>query len=385
VLDLDEEPVFSGESGGPAEAPSRQVSFVDTVALAAARTADEDRDASVAVPVARAPEPRVARPTPADTLRRPVIAMDAALSGLEWFKACAARQASRVHIFQSVDLGVERIRQYLIRGVVPVVVAGPALLRGSRDPSLLARLRALSPDMRVLALVEEGDAGAAQEAYDGVLERPARLAADPEQWSAHRALAEQVQRRLCELAGAPPRAVAPHGTASRASLDRLREVSDRLRDPSGGYDVLSLVLDYAAAEFSRVAIFMVRDDTAIGMARRGFDRVDPAAAQGEELELPTRQLPEPFAAALAARRGVCGPLGTRRGELADWLGEASPEEAYVGPIESGGCVAALLYADRLPERRPIGDTAALEVVLHEAGLALHRAALERALADSERD
>jgi hypothetical protein len=42
-------------------------------------------------------------------------------------------------------------------------------------------------------------------------------------------------------------------------------------------------------------------------------------------------------------------------------------------------VVALLYADNLPESKPFGDTSALEVVLHHAGLALDRAALERAL------
>jgi hypothetical protein len=43
-------------------------------------------------------------------------------------------------------------------------------------------------------------------------------------------------------------------------------------------------------------------------------------------------------------------------------------------------VAALLYADDLPESRPLGDTAALAVVLREAGLALDRALRERSQA-----
>jgi len=55
----------------------------------------------------------------------------------------------------------------------------------------------------------------------------------------------------------------------------------------------------------------------------------------------------------------------------------------VAPIESGDRVVALLYADNLPAEQPIGDSSALEVVLHEAGLALDRAVLERALAEAE--
>ncbi len=69
--------------------------------------------------------------------------------------------------------------------------------------------------------------------------------------------------------------------------------------------------------------------------------------------------------------------------LAVLLGNAIPGEAYVAPIESGERVVALLYADNLPGGEPIGDTSALEVVLHEAGLALERAVLERALAEAE--
>jgi hypothetical protein len=42
-----------------------------------------------------------------------------------------------------------------------------------------------------------------------------------------------------------------------------------------------------------------------------------------------------------------------------------------------------MYADNLATRRPLGDTSALEVVLHEAGLALERAVLERALEQAE--
>ena len=46
-------------------------------------------------------------------------------------------------------------------------------------------------------------------------------------------------------------------------------------------------------------------------------------------------------------------------------------------------MAALLYADNAVTRRPLGDTSALEVILHEGGLALDRAVLERALEEVE--
>jgi hypothetical protein len=44
-------------------------------------------------------------------------------------------------------------------------------------------------------------------------------------------------------------------------------------------------------------------------------------------------------------------------------------------------VVALIYADNLPDEKPLADSTAFEIVLHEAGLVLDRAVLERALAE----
>ena len=54
----------------------------------------------------------------------------------------------------------------------------------------------------------------------------------------------------------------------------------------------------------------------------------------------------------------------------------------MAPVESGGEVVALLYADALPDAGLPADTRALEVVLHEAGLALDQALVARSLAES---
>ncbi len=406
-LDADDTPVFSGEfeaddESGP-EIPEAPVSAADTIAMAALRDLDGVEEGGGAWIEAEAEAPTedassgqiridegpaeapvevavtVTQPTPS----RPVVAMDADLTALEWFKATVGALAPRVHIFQRVDLAVDRIRQYLARGVVPLVVASPRLLDGSGDPARLSRLRSLAPSIRVLALVEPGETGGAGEGFDGVLERPAVLSPEPERWGEHEALSRSLRSALEELAGAAIRPPPASDPTFRASLDRLRDVSDRMRDPSRKYDVLSLVLGFAADQFSRVGVLMIRGDLALGIAHRGFDPQGPEGGVPEALQIRTCDLPELFVAALEGRRGVCGGLGERRESLAPWLGAAEPVEAYVGPIESGGCVAALLYADQLPEVKRIGDTAALEIVLHEAGLALDRAVLERALAESE--
>ena len=58
-------------------------------------------------------------------------------------------------------------------------------------------------------------------------------------------------------------------------------------------------------------------------------------------------------------------------------------KSYVAPIMSAEQVVALLYADNFSTGGEPGDTSALEVVLHHAGLALDRAALERALVETD--
>jgi hypothetical protein len=183
---------------------------------------------------------------------------------------------------------------------------------------------------------------------------------------------------------APARSAAPPTSAPAPELQRLREISARLRDPATRGDVLNLVLEFAAESFGRVAMFMVRDDVAVGIAQRGL----PAAGgpgDDEFCELRV-SLEEPawFRAAIESGE-ACTAAPQDEGDRRLWalLGHSAPGEAYLAPIESGGHVAALLYADNLPEGLPIGDKTTLSILLHEAGLALDRALLERALAEAE--
>jgi hypothetical protein len=156
-----------------------------------------------------------------------------------------------------------------------------------------------------------------------------------------------------------------------------------MRDPVMQGEALSLVLDFAAESFSRVAMFMVRDEIAVGMAQRGLpDNGGPNDDEIRELEVPTRDV-EWFSRVLETDSAVCsGPSGDGDRDLVLRLGRQIPAEAYVAPIVSGGRVVALFYTDNVPGEKPIGDTTILEMALHEAGLALERALLERALAQA---
>lgn len=113
--------------------------------------------------------PAAAPPATAGTplrLPHPLVVIDPAPGALEWLKGCLGASFARVHVFQSTELGVTRLRQYLARGEQPVVLlardARPDPLSGVRDAAaLVSRLSQQAPRMPIVLLVErDGAAGA---------------------------------------------------------------------------------------------------------------------------------------------------------------------------------------------------------------------------------
>lgn len=343
------------------------------------------------------PAPVVASPSDKSSSGplRPLVAIDLDLLALEWVKSALKKDFRPVHIFQQTDQAMARIRQYLVRGTPPVVLIAPDIevdrLGGVSDVvDFVARLKAQSPRIVALWLREDGAGTIARMgAADGVLVRPARArlraSKAAEQLAGFAAdFARQVKR---DAEGAPrEEASAAHRETaiSPDSLRRLKDATRSLTEASSRGEVLPLVIRFASEVFDRVAMFMVRDGTAIGMAQHGL----PTCAGPDDHEL--RDLAYPCGASswmgLVLQHGkpVRGaPANDGDRDLAGLLGDRIPDQAYLAPIESGGQVIALLYGDNLPDGRPLGDTSALEVVLHHAGLALDRAALERALREDE--
>lgn len=347
--------------------------------------------------VAEDDAPRAQAREPSEVVAKPpavVVVIDRDLASLEWLKGALGPTHSRVHIFQRSDQGIGRIRQYLARGETPLVVLSAEApadpVSGARDAAeIIRRLKLQAPRMPVYLTQRAGEVPA-EVGADGLLAKPSptqladpRCAGDRQQFAL--ALADSLREQLARTA-APPRENASRrdGGMSPEMLARLRSASARLRDPSSRGDVLSLSLRFAAETFSRVAIFMVRDEQALGIAQIGLPKAGgPGDGTIDDVVLPHRE-PAWFRRVLDGRNPVrSAPTDQGDQRLAVLLGNAIPDEAYVAPIESGDRVVALLYADNLPGCEPIGDTAGLEVVLHEAGLALDRAVLERALAEVE--
>ena len=140
-----------------------------------------------------------------------------------------------------------------------------------------------------------------------------------------------------------------------------------------------MVLDFAYEIFQRVAILIVREEQVFAIAGRGIEslEVDPLdSSPPVSLQtLGTGWVRE----VLDSGAAVEGPPASDADrDLLARFGGVNPDVAYLAPIESGGATIAMLYCDQAPDGSGIPDTRGLEVVLQHAGLALDRAALERA-------
>jgi hypothetical protein len=376
--------------GDPAEvvleADDGHQDAAEVVALATAERFEAESPARA--PQAREPEAS-SGPAP-ERVPIPLVVVDPDLALLEWAKEALKSRYERVHIFQKTELAIARIRQYLVRRETPLVILSDATPpdpnSGATSPAeIVSRLKGQVARMTVLALVPASESAAGW-GVDGVARKP-----DPSDlYNPRRAsttlklgegLREAVAAAVRQIRNAGPRP-----SPQRAVLSRVRAVSAELREAAPRGEVIPVVLRFAAEHFARVALFLVRDEQAVGMAGRGLERAGgPDEATLRDLAMRADE-PAWFRRVAESRASVRGPAsddGDRR--LAALLGDAQPAEAYVAPLESGGQVVALLYADNLPDGGPLPDTAGLEIVIQEAGLILDRAALERQLAELESD
>ena len=206
--DLADDMMFSGEESVEA-APDP----VDSLAMASARQVAPESEAVEHVPVALTPaeatdvpvsvEAASAPPRPETPVARPataiqvLVAVDPDLSSLEWLKASVDGVFRQVHIFQQRDQAVERIRQYLVRGQVPLLVMSDPTANEARDVELLiGRMRGLAPRMPILTLRPEGVDGALTPGVHDVLYRPSSPSADPDRWHLYEAQSEALRSRL---------------------------------------------------------------------------------------------------------------------------------------------------------------------------------------------
>ena len=212
----------------------------------------------------------------------------------------------------------------------------------------------------------EEPAADAERLPDGLSDEPAAL----------HDIGAELLRELGEPGGGP----SGKGPAS-PGLHLLRGMLQELSNPVLGGGIILLVLRFASELMNRAVVFRVKEKDIIGLGQFGIELPGEMADVRIRRMLIPRNEDSVFAQALREMSSLKVRPGSAYWDtyLTRQLGGALPEQIFLGPIISEGKVVAILYGDNLPEKRPIGDTEALEIFLSQAGLAMEKALLERRL------
>jgi CheY-like chemotaxis protein len=208
-------------------------------------------------------------------------------------------------------------------------------------------------------------------------------------------LASDVLPRLAEVASLrrvpPPRkgqrpSPAP-GVVGPPAEDAVRPfefLRRRLRDlgrPGDANEIAALVMKVAREFFERSILFVVKNDQARGLGGFGL------APREETLNLLARQItipllePSVFRDVVSGRRAFAGHLPADRwsGHLMGRIGRFQSGGIALLPLLAHREVIALLFGDNPESGRPIAGLEALEVFIHQAGIALENVFLQRRL------
>ena len=381
--DLERVPVLEAEpivEAVPAEIfaiPTHESAALGNPVIAAAPAVASHETSSKATPAAER--------TLCNMGRMPVVLIDPDVSVGDWVKSAIEEKFARVHVFQQADQGLSRIRQYLIRGETPLVLVSSETqidplsgIHGLSD--FVKRLKAQSPRTVVLGLRDDDVAPSAMPStLNGVLRRPSRRLLVDKKQPEGAAASQVLWRAVLEILTDQGEGAAKAKASGPASMRGLRDATAKLQDASSRGEVLPVVLDFASELFARAAILVVREDQIFAISGRGLPslEVDPLGPTAP-VSLPTPKQGWIREVLDSGKPIVAAPVTDADRTLLDCFGGESPKQVYLGPIESGSSVIALLYGDQSLTGAPIPDTHGLEVVLRHAGLALDRAALERA-------
>jgi len=170
-------------------------------------------------------------------------------------------------------------------------------------------------------------------------------------------------------------------------MNTLKSMFEELRFPTATAEITLLILRYASEIVSRSVLFMVTKDKIRGLGQFGVELPDGESADQKvrEIIIPTGEL-SVFSKVLEQHRSLIGKFGDSAWDqyLIRELGGLDPKEIILVPLISNGKVAAVLYGDNMPHGRPIPNITGLEIFVHQAGLAMEKALLERRLIELER-
>ena len=178
----------------------------------------------------------------------------------------------------------------------------------------------------------------------------------------------------------------------RAVIERSREINtlkamfEELRFPSATAEITLLVLRYASEIVNRAVLFMVTKEEVRGLGQFGIELTDGSADQKvRKIKLPVSEITI-FSDVIKDKRSMIGTFSENAWDayLVREMGGVEPQEFFLIPLISNGKVAAVLYGDTLPEKKAIPAISGLEIFVHQAGLAMEKALLERRIMELEK-
>jgi hypothetical protein len=313
----------------------------------------------------------------------PIVVLDPELSVLEWVKTTLGSEFERVHIFQRLELGMTRIRQYLSRGEVPVVLLyermpiDPTIQRGGVS-EVVRRLSSLCPRIVILLFADDPDDDTLSTLAPVAdrLPRPQRIPGADRHVVGNDDETRTLVGSIRAASARASKATSLQAIAAQlpsGGLERLRRTTALLHDPASRPIVLDHLLRFAASLFSRVALFQLRGEEVVGLAQLGMEAAGgPSDSALRRIRIPLRG-PALFRQVLDRDAPIkAAPSDASDDDLLRALGGVRPSEAYLAPIHSKGRVLAILYGDRHPSHDRIGDTTALEILVYEAEFLMER-------------
>ena len=157
------------------------------------------------------PAPDEFRPLP------PLVFVDPDLAVVEWARASLPDELATAHLFQMTEQGIARIRQYLRRAEIPVLILSTGALAdpvsGARTAAeVVERLLRQAPQMRILMLEEVGQPISAdlEARTHGRIEKPTQTQlATPAMAPARERLGRELARELLRVCGREAPSLAP--------------------------------------------------------------------------------------------------------------------------------------------------------------------------------
>lgn len=162
-------------------------------------------------------------------------------------------------------------------------------------------------------------------------------------------------------------------------LTTLKAMFEELRFPAATAEVTLLVLRYASEIVNRAVLFMVTRNEVRGLGQFGIELREGSPDQRvRQIRLPVSETTI-FSDVIAESRSRTGHFSDSAWDayLIKELGEDEPGAFFLVPMVSNGRVAAILYGDNVPDNKPLPDITGLEIFIHQAGLAMEKALLER--------